>query len=525
MNAPKHLEISGNLTEHPLPELLVEIAQSRLDGSLRVSHNVHKIVIDFKGGDVVFAASNQRQHRIFDILYRSGKVTREQLTTIGNFTNDHELLKSLEEREILNPNSIRSLVVHQVETILKDSFGWKDGSWTFSSLARLKEEMCHRIDAPGLLLDLARNAKNEVVVRRFKSFNEAFGPKPNIPMNLSLLPQESFVYSRLTKEFLTVEEIYSSVGLSELEALKTLYSLWLGGFLYRKNWNSAFSERQIATILSAKLSVRKPGEAAEPAPVKAEVRRPVTAKPGPKPAEVEKEVPERELTLEEYLDRVENAATHYDTLTVAPKSDTADIKKAYFALAKKFHPDIYHRTADPPTMQRIQNAFTEIAHAYETLRHEDTRKSYDLRLGKVLEEMQKNGQFTFGRKEQKKPLTDADKASENFEIGFDLLMDEVHDEALPYLLSAVTLAPDIARYHAWYGKVLSHDESQRHKAEQEMQTAVRLEPDNPTFRMLLAEFFAELGQFKRAEGELNRLLAVIPNHPEAVRMLDSLQRK
>jgi predicted Zn-dependent protease len=118
-----------------------------------------------------------------------------------------------------------------------------------------------------------------------------------------------------------------------------------------------------------------------------------------------------------------------------------------------------------------------------------------------------------------------DLASKDFERGFDLQLNGNHEEAIPYLARAAHYAPQNARYHAYYGKALSADESQRHKAENELSTAIRLEPQNESFRLMLAEFFIRYKLTKRAEGELNRLLAMSPVNKQARTLLDSLAGK
>ena len=208
-------------------------------------------------------------------------------------------------------------------------------------------------------------------------------------------------------------------------------------------------------------------------------------------------------------------------LSVSHKATTAEIKQAYFNLAKRFHPDLFHRQTDAKTQSRIQHAFTEIAHAYEILREEETRKTYDFRLRRLLQELDK---LTPEQRNQpkvaQKTLTEA---SEIFEHGFNLLMEEEYEQALPYIIRAVHLAPETARYHAYYGKLLAMDKNQRYKAEAEFQTAIKLEAGDPTYRIMLAEFFIQYNLPKRAEGELGRLLAIFPDNKEARTLLDSLQ--
>jgi predicted Zn-dependent protease len=57
-----------------------------------------------------------------------------------------------------------------------------------------------------------------------------------------------------------------------------------------------------------------------------------------------------------------------------------------------------------------------------------------------------------------------------------------------------------------------------------MQAAVRLDPSNPSYRLMLAEFFVEMRLLKRAEGELNRLLATSPNNRDALNLLSKLRQ-
>ena len=504
---------------HSLAELLVEILQARLNGSLRLSHHNSKTVIYVRQGEVVFAVSNQRQHRIFELLLQAAVITKQQLIEIPEFTNDFALAKELHEREILSNSALKSVFTRQIEGILRDVMEWKDGVWMFSPMARIKDDIDYKIDIYSLLVEYGRNLPKDAVVRRFKSFKETFGKKPTVPSQINLLPQEAFLLSRFDNSFLKIDDIKALSHWSDMETLQRLYALWLAGYLYRENWNTAFKEHQISAISAARLELKKQASASpeiNPAPTVPVVRE-------IKAEEIKPSAPVRvkaELTLEKYLARVEAAETHYELLNISHKATVAEIKQAYFGLAKRFHPDLFHKQADAATQTRIQHAFTEIAHAYEILRVEETRKSYDFRLRKLLQELERLSPEQRNKpKTEQKSLT---QASEIFEHGFNLLMEEDYEQALPYILRAVHLAPDSARYHAYYGKLLSIDKNQRFKAEAEFQTAIRLEPENPMFRIMLAEFFIQYNLVKRAEGELNRLLTTFPNNQEARALLDSL---
>ncbi|HEY8563846.1 MAG TPA: J domain-containing protein [Pyrinomonadaceae bacterium] len=519
MTSPKTLEINGNLSAHPLAELLVEILQPRLDGSLRLSHDNSKTIIYVQRGEVVFAVSNQRQHRLFELLLASGAVSKRQLAEIPDFTNDFALAAALREKEILSALEIESIFARQIEAILRDVIGWKDGVWIFSPLARIKDDIQYKIDASNILAEYGRNLPKDAVVRRFKSFRESFGRKQPPPAHVNLLPQEAFLLSRFDGSFMKIEEVIALSHWSDAETLQKLYALWLAGYLYRENWSGAFKEDQLAAIVAAKLELKKQTTApaaeitpAPPAKIVTETKAEEIKPPSPV---------EAELTLEKYLARTESAETHYELLSVSHKAAPDEIKQAYFNLAKRFHPDMFHRQTDAVVQSRIQHAFTQIAHAYEVLRDEETRKTYDFKLRRLLQELEKLSPEERSKpKEEQKTLSDA---AEIFEHGMNLLTEENHEQALPYLLRAVHLAPESARYHAFYGKLLAADKNQRFKAESELQTAIKLEPENPEFRIMLAEFFIQYKLVKRAEGELTRLLENFPNNREARALLDSLR--
>jgi predicted Zn-dependent protease len=170
--------------------------------------------------------------------------------------------------------------------------------------------------------------------------------------------------------------------------------------------------------------------------------------------------------------------------------------------------------------KRVQDAFTEMSQAHETLKDEKNRELYDYKMRnelKVREQAATSGESVSASHQLM-------QAAEHFERGFSLLMDDEIEAALPFLARAVYYAPKNARYHAYYGKALSTDDKQRHKAEAEMQAALKIDPNNPTFRMMLAEFFIQVGLKKRAEGELNRLLAIFPSNREAMDLLATLKK-
>jgi len=60
---------------------------------------------------------------------------------------------------------------------------------------------------------------------------------------------------------------------------------------------------------------------------------------------------------------------YYEILGVGPEASAEEIKKAYFVMAKKYHPD----SGDESEVRK----FHEVAEAYKVLSDKDSRKAYD----------------------------------------------------------------------------------------------------------------------------------------------------
>jgi Tfp pilus assembly protein PilF len=79
-----------------------------------------------------------------------------------------------------------------------------------------------------------------------------------------------------------------------------------------------------------------------------------------------------------------------------------------------------------------------------------------------------------------------------------------------------------ATYRAFYGHALSSNEKSRRLAEVELQAALKLEPNNPDYRTMLAQLYKALGFPRRARAEAERSLATAPNHAGARDLLRDL---
>lgn len=69
--------------------------------------------------------------------------------------------------------------------------------------------------------------------------------------------------------------------------------------------------------------------------------------------------------------------THYEVLGVAITATPNDIRKAYQALARRWHPDLSAHLTDSAQHATANERFKLITAAYNTLNHPDQRRKYD----------------------------------------------------------------------------------------------------------------------------------------------------
>ena len=515
MTQHNSLDQKGTFAVHPLAELLVEIGQVRLSGSLRLSREEQKAVVYFEQGTVVFAVSNSKTLRLFNVMLQNKRIEKDALAAYPSFANDLEFSAALQDSGAFSKDQVDEAICAQIEAILVDTLSWPDGEWHFSPLARLRGDVRYEVNIHRVLMDYARCVPSDVIGKRFRSVNESFSASKAGLNGHVLQAHEAYVFERFQNMSLNIAQLRGMCSLPETGMLQALYVLWLGGVLLRRDWNSAFSPVKIGEILSAKVRQIKSAEdvrLTEPALIADQAEQPETEPaltPILKAAEIK-------LSLAQYLEQVEKGETHYDILGLPADADLIDIKQTYFGLAKLFHPDKFHRE-NPKTLKRVEAAFTTLSHAYETLKDEEARESYNFKMRKEIEAREqriRDGGPADGRLDNKK-----DAALQSFEQALICLKQEDYEQAVTLLGRSVHYSPENPQFHAYFGKALSAFEGQDHKALGEFQSAVKLAPNDEKIRMMLVDFLIEIDMQKRAVGELKRFLELVPESREAQKRL------
>ena len=563
--------MQGQLSQHPLVEIIREIIATEWSGALRLTQDRVKLVLYFDRGELVYAISNLKQYRLAESLRRAGSVTEEQLeVALAASAPDAKLAQSLLQEGIIDRTILNQVITWQANEILKFVLPWTSGDWELQARVRPVEKATINLPLPSLLMEAARKLPPEIIKKRFSLEEDQFEPANFDLQNAPLLPNEAFVMTRVYNHT-SLHDLLSLSGLPETTALQAVYSLSLGGYLKRESWPTAFT-----------IELPQPEVGASPEP------SPDNSPQLDETARVKRE-------LESYLARMEDAQNFYQMIGVENDVDSGKLKVNYYNIARKFHPDLY-RNAETSVRSRIEAEFSRVTRAYETLKDEKLRATYDSKLlagnnrgtttnakppppptqpiqappqvppipatvGTQPRISQPQARIQspppFRKAEARPAAADANptspfmarddnrrdafnmpllatetpkkvdalmqkRASEQFQRGVTALASRDHVAAIACLAEATRLDPGKARHHAYFGRALSGNSGARRQAESELNEAIRLEPSNLDYQVMLAEFFWNAGFPLRCQGEIKRILEKNPYHPEARALRDKL---
>lgn len=477
---------AGQLETTPLAEVIRAITVKGLSGAVRLSQSQAKAVIYCENGGIIFAASNLRAHRLSDFLKRNNILNDEQVAALSPKTTDEELFALLAGNNRNEPDALKTIRANYISDILRGVLLWTSGEWQFDSRVRIAGDTRVTIDVKRLLLECARHLPASYLASRFDDETEMLELVKNNGHQAKLITAEAFVMSRVM-EATSLKDLLTISGMNEEQTLRAVYGLSLSGLLHRHGWPN--------------IDIAAHGQQPEPAPA----------------------ITDEKSELQALFQRLKQAADFYEVLNIERGAGPDQVRDAYHALARKYHPDRFHKD-DAETRRQIESAFASIARAYETLGDQSAREAYDAQLAEksppVLSRPGKPAQRDTDVSENPNQI----RAESSFQQGLLAVKNNQPEHALRFFAEAASLDPRRGRYRAEYGRALISQPQTRRIAEIELQAAVALEPNNGDYRLMLAELYKALGLHRRAAGEIQKALVADPKNEAARTLLSNLKK-
>lgn len=458
--------------ERQFSRLLCANALTHSSGILTASRGKLKRLFCLHQGWLAFATSNLIEEQFIDYLartnaFRPGQLADavEAVTKLKVKAVDYLLNTGGNAKDVLR-RGMEGLVAELVTSTLE----WPDGQYRFDDgLPRLDGEITVRLDSRALVAAHAKRYPAALSALRVR-----IGPPDLRPVAAPYGLGGSAPTDALGAYLLErcdgaakLEDIVKGSPEDEDTTLRAVYGFLLSGILE---------------------------------PESREARR-------------EREAREKndQLSREECLGRLTMAAgqDHYGVLGVERRAKLKVIREAYYAIARRYHPDRFRSGPLSDLLSRFEDFFMLVTDAHNTLSDPKRRSEYDEQLA---------GATAGGE------VKDADTgylARQNFLRGRALAAQRHFTEAVTFFENAVSLDPAQAEFQLELGLVLALNPRHREGAERHLLVAIELSPTSVAAYVALGQMYFKGGRMGRAQRLAREALRWEPGHPEAAELLDA----
>ncbi len=459
------------LLDQTIARLLVGQELRKGSGILKATRGKLRRLFCLEGGRLVLAASNVLEEQVEEVLEKKGlldpasRAALRESATAGKRACSSILLG----RGLVREADLRAALEARLEELLFSTMAWPDGAVEFApGRPNLEGETPVSLSPVALVLGYARRDPPalDVVRRRIGSpallLRRAAGAEPGMldPVARALLERCDGGTS--------VAELVSTAAVPEPESLRALHGLLLAGLVET----------------AGQPSPRRDPRAGEPP-----------------------------LTREECLARLASAESGdpYAVLGLDRGAPPEKVREAYYAIARRYHPDRFRSGSLRDLLPRFEGFFTSVTEAYNTLSNPESRAEYERRAAIGEEAGGARGGDT------------ARIARQNFLRGRALVEKMRWTEATAFLENAVQLDPEQADYRLELGRLLTRSSRRRSEAESHLRRAAELEPAKAAPHVALAHLFKLQGRWREALEAAREGLRWEPDNAEALAVVADLR--
>jgi len=527
--------VSGRLRDQHLPRILVQLQREKKTGILAIGRNDQHKSIFIKDGDIIFASSKYEDDWLGVVLLKLGKISLIQYDQASQATQKTQkrLGAVLVEQGVLSPKDLFGVVTHQVKEIILSLFTWLDGDYRFEEGSLPAQEVITlKMSTANLILDGIRRINDFI---RLRNDLPTFDTILKITSDPLILFQDIELAEPERKLLLQVDgkssvsQLFAASDLPAFDTLKLLTFFLSVGLV------------EIGTVEPKTEPVTQSpavpeGSARDEAP-----KSPVddvsklnpgartstgdssvgTATPGVERRgaivegreEIFRSDPQLAVPTRKKIQEAYDALSrhnHYETLGIRREASRDEIRRAYFRLAKDYHPDRHFQAGLEDLTPLLEALFRRITEAYETLLMDPKRKEYDTNLvmGKTAERPESAAE----------PTPDV-----HIQKGEHALMKGDIRAAIYFFESAVKSAPEKPKPHALLARALTRMSGRQRDAETHFKKAIELDPSGVDHYLGLGMLYKRSGMNQRAQRQFEEALIWDPENQTAKEELKKLR--
>lgn len=466
---PGAADLSGELSDTPVPELLARLRRRGASGVLKLQRGEARIGIDLRNGSPTSVGTNWRV-------------------------------------------AIRGAAQDEAEAALFESFGWSDGSFAFLAGRRLRADTTQELlrDPAVLLLEGVQHASPAAQVReRLRKRSTLYVS----PLDADEEPLDGLELTRQQTRIL--EELAGQDSLGDLLASnafeeRSLYGLWVAGRI---------ELHAVPTLDLVDLYGEDSGLFDEPGPTPERTSRPASSR---KPTRADTAGDAREelsQTLRELAQRV-MTGDDFETLGLPVDASDDRVHEAYQRALREL-PRQALDASDAELRGRAERIRDRIEAAYAHLKDPESRRAYALLRNE--ERQDRDAGLAAER---------ALEGERWFRKGRGHLERRRHEEAAEAFGMASHLVPKEGEYRAHLGYALflarPDDKVVQREAMEHIANGIKSSPDRELSHVYLGRILKARGEHQAALKLFKRALRIKPNfHPalQEIRLLEMRSRK
>lgn len=461
--------LQGSFLHYRLSDMLIGLQKTVKTGILVIQHGLINKELYIKNGDMIYATSNQETDQLGSILLQQKKLGKEHYLK----ALEQEKKTGVHHSEVLVRNGYLKpenlvpalklqahIIIESMLALEEAHFIFQEGPFSSKNVLTLKLSMSNVI-----YHELKKHADTGLIEEYLLDRVVDFSASPlKLFQHITMDEQDKAIVS-LVDGKTKIEEIIKLAPYDTNNVLQTIYALLE------------------ARILVIKMDSEAPrGIAFEDVVEKIQ------------------DVPDALIVKIERMHAEYKKKSYYEILGIYQNAAEDEIKRAYFKLAKEFHPDL-HFNLPRDMKKKLLEVFIYMTNAYLTLKDPQQRKTYRhagesseanrinfMKPGEIAESRYLEGQISFRKKE--------------------------FENAAHSFASAIYFDNSAAKHHYFYGCALG--EIGKYKdALEALKKALELKPSDLDTLAEIGHIYLKLGFPLRAKGHFKKVLEKSPAHARA----------
>jgi len=362
----------GSFEKVKFRDVMFYILMNKKSVILKAQKGKLKVMLYFFKGKPVYARTNRLSDTLGQLILKTGKITEENLDKLlKKHVKENVKLGSIIINEgILTASELKKFLTRQIVNKFSELCCWSEGKYLieYKTEEELKKEI-EFIPVPVSTIILYGAVNNPFLQEEIDSV-------------INKINVGKMVLKDNPKEILKKHDMVNKIILEIIEEMPVSQRINLNE-LYGK-YGKDIVIKVIMILYCLDLLKENEGEHVET------VKEDKNLKSDRFGSEI---IDDPEL-YKEYL-RMKNIS-YYELLGIKKSASSREIKKAYFKLAKEYHPDKFYDKEKKRSKREAGLIFSLFNEAFQVLRDVDSRKDYDvfLETGKTKEDFAKEAEET-----------------------------------------------------------------------------------------------------------------------------------